>query len=160
MTTLRGPGLLLAVLASAAACAGCSDDPGRAFPPGPHAAPTRAADCDDLPVLDADPGLLLGTDWSGEHHDYGETVVVRACVSVSLGGHVSLVAHGSGIQVSPRVVPVDPSGSGVVAFRVTVLRDASGGLRVRQQSRGGGGDLLGPVVAGDDHGWHFVPHER
>ena len=160
VTTLHGLGLLAAVMGLAATCAGCSDDPSNAFDPGPHAAPTRAADCDDLPALGGDPGILLGTDWSGEHHDYGDTVVVCACVSTSLGGHVSLVADGSAIQVRPRIVPVDPSGGGTIPFQVTVSNDASGEVRIQQKSGGGGGDLPGPVVAADGDGWHFVPHER
>ena len=159
MTTQRGLGLLVAALAWAATCAGCTDDTSRAFPPGPHAAPTRAADCDDLPALGGDPGILLGTDWSGEHHDYGETVIAYACVSASLGGRVSLVADGTGIQIRPRVVPVDPSGHGIIPFRVTVSPDASGEVRIQHQAGGGGSDLHGPVVAADGDGWHFVPHE-
>ena len=160
MTALHGLGLLAATLGLAATCAGCSDDQSKEFPPGPHAAPTRAADCDDLPALGGDPGILLGTDWSGEHHDYGDTVVVYACVSASLGGRVSLVADGTGIRIHPRVVPVDPSGSGIIPFRVTVPSDASGGVRVQLEGGGAGGDLPGPVVAPDGDGWHFDPHQR
>jgi hypothetical protein len=157
VTALRGLGLLAVALGVATTVAGCSGDPSQDFPPGPHAAPTRAADCDDMPDLSGDPGIVLGTDWSGEHHDFGDTVVVYACASVSLGGRVSLVADGTGIGVRPRAVQVDPSGSGVIPFRVTVARDASGPLRVQQTSRGGGGDLPGPLVAADGDGWHFVP---
>jgi hypothetical protein len=129
------------------------------LPPRPHAAPTRAGDCADLPALHGDPGILLGTDWSGEHHDYADTVVVRACVTASLGGTVSLAVDGTGIEVLPRVAPVDPSGGGIVPFRVTVSAGATGRLRVRQEGGGGGGDLPGPVVAADAGGWHFVSHE-
>jgi hypothetical protein len=159
VTTFHGLGLLAAILGVAATCAGCSDDPFTAPSPGPHAAPTRAADCDDLPALGGDPGILLGTDWSAEHHDYGAAVVVYACVSTSLGGHVALVAGGPGIQIRPRVVPVDLSGSGVIPFEVTVSKHASGEVRVQQKYGGGGGDLPGPVVAADGDGWHFVSHE-
>ena len=160
VTALRRLGLLVAAAGLAATCGGCADDPPRASPPGAHAAPTRSADCNDLPALDGDPGILLGTDWSGELHDYGDTVVVYACVSASLGGHVSLVVDGTGIQVRPRVAPVDPSGSGVIPFRVTVSNEASGEVRIQQKGGNGEADLLGPVVAGEGDGWHFVPHER
>jgi len=140
-------------------CAGCGSDASKGFPPGPHAAPTRPGDCDDLPALHGDPGILLGTDWSGEHHHYGDTVVVFACVAVPPGGLVSLVADGTGVQVWPRVVAVEPSGSGVIPFSVTVSSGASGAVRVQQTSGAGGGDLQGPVVAADGDGWHLVPHE-
>lgn len=160
VTILHGLGLLAAALGLATTCAGCSDDPAKAFPPGPHAAPTRAADCTDLPALGGDPGIPLGTDWSGEHHDYGDTVIVYACVSASLGGRLSLVVDGSGIQIHPRVVPVDSSGSGIIPFRVTVPHGASGGVRIQQESGGVWSDLPGPVVAADGDGWHFVPHEN
>ena len=156
VTTFHGLGLLAAILGVAATCAGCSDDPFTALSPGPHAAPTRAADCDDLPALGGDPGILLGTDWSAEHHDYRDRVVVYACVSPSIGGDVALVADGSGIQIRPRVVRVDRSGSGVIPFQVTVSKDASGRLRVQQQVGSGGGDLPGPTVSADGDGWHFV----
>ena len=160
MTTLQGLGLLAAALGLATTGAGCSGGPFDADPPGPHAAPTRAAECDDLPAVGGDPGILLGTDWSAEHHDYGDRVVVYACVSASIGGDVALVADGSGIQIRPRVVRVDRSGSGVIPFQVTVSSDASGDVRIRQRSGAGGGDLPGPVVAADGDGWHFVPHDR
>ncbi len=159
MIPSHGLGVLVAVLGLATACAGAGDDSSRAFRPGPHAAPTRAADCNDLPALGSEPGILLGTDWSAEHHEYGVPVVVRACVSTSLGGQVELVPAGSGIQVRPRLVPVDASGSGVIAFQVIVSDGSSGEVRVRQRSGGGGGDLPGPVVAADGAGWHFVPHQ-
>ena len=159
MTPRRGLGPLIVGLGLAVPSAGCSDPP-RLHPPGPHAAPTGPADCDDLPGLGGDPGILLGTDWSGEHHDPADTVVVYACVSVSLGGRVSLVADGPAIRIRPRVVPVDASGSGIIPFRVTVASGASGGVRIQQEGGGGGGDLPGPVVAADGDGWHFVPRAR
>lgn len=154
---VRGLGLLAATLGLAVTSSGCSDAPDGDLPLGPHASPTGAAACDDLPALGGDPGILLGTDWSGERHDYGDTVVVYACVSAKGGGRVSLVEDGRGIQVRPRVAGVDPSGSGVIRFQVTVSHDASGGIRVQQKVGGGGGDLPGPVVAADGDGWHFVP---
>ena len=68
-----------------------------------------------------------------------------------------LVEDGAGIHVRPRVAPIDPSGSGVIRFQVTVSKDASGGIRVQQKVDGGGGDLPGSSVAADGDGWHFLP---
>src|SRR5580765_3764834 len=93
---------LLASVGLAAVLCGCgghgthTTDP-RA--PGPHAAPTASASCNDLPVLNGDPGMVIGTDWSGERHDYGDPVIVYACVTVVSGGYASLVAPGAGIQI-------------------------------------------------------------
>ena len=67
VTTFHGLGLFAAILGLAATCAGCSDDPFTALSPGPHAAPTRAADCDDLPALGGYPGILLCTDGLTTH---------------------------------------------------------------------------------------------
>lgn len=164
MTTSRNPrghhrwALLTAALGLAALCAGCAGEPTTDV--APHDPPTRAADCNDLPALGGDPGILLGTDWSGEHHAFGDTVVVLGCASPSLGGRVSLVTDAPGIRVRPRDVAVDPTGSGIVAFRVTVSSGASGALRIQQDAGGGaGGDLEGPVVAVDGDGWHLVRHD-
>ena len=84
--------------------------------------------------------------------------MVYGCVSTSLSGRVSLVANGTGIQIRPAVVSVDRSGSGIIAFRVTVSTDAAGGVRMQKKGGGGGADLPGPVVAADGDGWRFVPH--
>jgi hypothetical protein len=151
--------LLTTMLALAGAGAGCAGHPSKASPPGRHAAPSRAADCTDLPLLDGDPGIVLGTDWSGEHHDFGDTGIVFACVTASLGGRVSLVADGTGIRIRPQSDRVDLSGSGVAAFRVTVSDDEGGRLRVQQDSDAGGGDVAGPLVVVDADGWHFAPHD-
>jgi len=156
MTLLHGPRRFAASLGLVAVCAGCGDD--LSTTAAPHTAPSRAADCADLPALGGDPGIVLGTDWSGEHHAFGDTVVVYGCVSPSLGGRVSLVANGPGVQVHPAVVSVDRSGSGIIAFRVTVLQHASSGVRIQLKGGGVGADLPGPVVATAGDGWHFVPH--
>ncbi|WP_343989980.1 hypothetical protein [Terrabacter terrae] len=102
---------------------------------------------------------MVGTDWSGEHHDYRDTVMIYGCVSPALGGRVSLVTNGTGVQVRPDTVTIDPSGSGIIAFRVTVSQDASAGLRI-QHHGGGEDDISGPLVAADGDGWHFVPHSQ
>ena len=126
--------------------------------PSPHAAPTASGSCNDLPALHGDPGMVIGTDWSGEHHDYGDPVVVYGCVTVGGGGHASLVAQGAGVKIRPGAVPVDSWPSGVIPFHVTVSAGASGMLRLHQTAGGLVGDIEGPVVAPQDHGWHFVPH--
>ncbi len=153
MTRLHGLRWLAASLGLVVVCGGCSDDLTKTA--APHAAPARAADCADLPALGGDPGIAFGTDWSGEHPTFGDTVVVYGCLSPSLGGRVSLVANGAGV---PPVVSVDRSGSGIIAFRVTVLQHASGGVRIRLKGGGVGADLPGPVVATEGDGWHFVRH--
>jgi len=104
--------------------------------------------------------MVIGTDWSGERHDYGATVVVYACTTPVGGGRVTMVADGAGIRVRPRSVAVDRSGDGVVPFHVTVLNGARGALRVRQHGTGIEGDAHGPFVAADGDGWHFVWHDR
>lgn len=155
MRVRTAEGLGLVALVTLSGCAQvASTDP----PPGPHAAPTRSGACVDLPLVGGDPGVVLGTDWSGEHHAYGATVVVYACVTSSGGGHVTVVAAGTGIQVRPHSFAVDPSGDGVFPFHVTVVDGASGGLRVQQSGGGIQGDTAGPVVAADGDGWNFVRH--
>ena len=160
--SLRRAISLLASSGVAAVLCGCSghgSDTTDAPAPSPHAAPTASGSCNDLPALRGDPGMVIGTDWSGEHHDYGDPVVVYGCLTVASSGHASLVAQGAGIQIRPRAVPVDSWPSGVIPFHVTVSEGASGMLRLRQTGGGGlVGDIEGPVVAPEGHGWHFVPH--
>jgi hypothetical protein len=150
---------LIAALGLVVLGAGCSSEDDVAAvpgPPPPHAAPGRAADCNDLPAAHGDGGIVLGTDWSGEHHDYTDTVVVHACVPATSGGRVSLVPEGSGIEVRPRGVRVDPAGDDVIAFHVTVAEGASGGLRVQQDVGGASNDIGGPLVTADGDGWQLV----
>ena len=144
------------VAAALCACSGHGSDTTDA--PSPHAAPTASGSCNDLPALHGDPGMVIGTDWSGEHHDYGDPVVVYGCVTVGSGGHASLVAQGAGIKNRSRAVPVDSWPSGVIPFHVTVSEGGSGMLRLHQTGGGLGGDIEGPVVAPEGHRWHFVPH--
>lgn len=139
-------------------CSGHGSDTTDAPGPSPHAAPTAPGSCNDLPALHGDPGMVIGTDWSGEHHDYGDSVVVYGCVTVESGGHVSLVAQGAGIQIRPRTVPVGTWRSGVITFHVTVSAGAACMLRLHQTGGGLVGDIEGPVVAPDGQGWHLVPH--
>jgi hypothetical protein len=102
--------------------------------------------------------MVIGTDWSGEHHAFGDPVVVYACVTAAGGGRVALVADGIGIRTSPHAVPVDPAGNGLITFHVTVAEGASGAVRVHQWGGGASSDVEGPVVTADGDGWHFVPH--
>jgi hypothetical protein len=155
----KGMGLLAAV-GLAAALSGCAPGTSTDSSPGPHPAPTRGNECIDLPLVTGDPGMVLGTDWSGAHHGYGTTVVVYACLTPQPDGHVRMVADGTGIRVRPHSVALGRSRQGVVPFHVTVLHGASGGIRVQQSGGGVQGDTAGPVVAPDGDGWHFVPRER
>jgi hypothetical protein len=143
------------VLVAATALSACQGgEPETAERPSPHSAPTSAGDCNDLPAVDGDPGIVLGTDWSGEDHEYGDTVTVLAC-GASQRGTLSLRPDGTGVTVSPRRVPLADAPGGVARFRVTVDRGATGGLRVRLTGPGSGGDLRGPEVVADDGGWHL-----
>lgn len=136
--------------------AGCGDDdPTTTDRPSPHAEPTSAADCVDLPHLDGDPGILLGTDWSGEDHDYGDTVVVLACAAPGDTGALAITADGTGIDVAPSRVRLADADGGVARFEVVVGEGAIGRLRVRLTGPGVTGDLGGPEVVTDDDGWHF-----
>lgn len=151
---------LLAAVGLAAAVSGCGQSVSTDSPPAPHAAPTRSGDCDDLPHVGGDPGIVIGTDWSGERHSYGTAVVVYACVTPTGGGYVTMVSTGTGIRVRPRSVAIGRSGDGVIPFHVTVVDGASGGILVQQRGGGIWGDAAGPVVAADGEGWRFVWHER
>ena len=147
-------------VAAAVLLAGCAGpDPTEADRPSPHAAPTSAGDCLDLPHTDGDPGILLGTDWSGEDHDYGDTVVVLACASPTEEGVLWVEADGTGIEVTPRRARMADAPAGIARFEVTVERGATGFLRVRLDTPGLGGDLHGPEVVTDDDGWHLERSE-
>jgi hypothetical protein len=123
----------------------------------PHPSPSNAGACNDLPLIGPDGGIVLGTDWSDEQHAYDDPVVLRACATAGAGGRIRVVASGPGITVRPAAVRVDPSGNGVVPFRVTVAAGAAGGLRVQQDGGGVGGDAPGPDIVADGDGWHFAP---
>ncbi len=161
MNVRTGKGVgLLAAAGVAAALSGCALGASTDSLPGPHAAPTRSGECIDLPLVGGDPGMVIGTDWSGAHHAYGATVVVYACVTTGVGGQVAMVADGTGIRVRPHSVAVGRSSDGVIRFHGTVVHGASGGIRVLQSGGGISGDNPGPVVAANHNGWHFVWHDR
>ena len=104
--------------------------------------------------------MVIGTDWSGEGHAYGDAAVVYACVAANGGGRVAVVADGTGIRVRPRSVAIRRSSDGVIPFHVTVVKGAAGGLRVQQGGGGLRGDTAGADVGVEGDGWHFVRHER
>jgi hypothetical protein len=136
---------------------GCGEqDLTEADRPSPHPRPSVAGDCLDLPHTDGDPGILLGTDWSGEDHDYGDSAVVLACASPADKGTLTLEADGTGIDVTPRRARMAEAPDGIARFEVTVERGAAGSLRVRLDTPGLGGDLRGPEVVTDDDGWHLA----
>ncbi len=139
---------------------GCGYDDSRTTDrPSPHAEPTSSGDCLDLPHTDGDPGILLGTDWSGEEHDYGDKAVVLACASPSEEGTLRIQADGTGIDVTPRRARMADAPGGIARFEVTVERGAAGFLRVRLDTPGLQGDLHGPDVVTDDDGWHLERDE-
>lgn len=124
-----------------------------------HAAPTRAIDCNYLPDVNADPGIVAGFDWTGEKHQYGEPVKIYVCVSSQGGGSVMVTPVPSGVAVTPAKRLLEPMGSGVEPFTVVVERGAAGKLWMRQLNREGHGvaDIGGPVVVAEADGWHFAP---
>ncbi|GAA1920966.1 hypothetical protein [Nocardioides marmoribigeumensis] len=145
-----------AVVAAVLALAGCGDDDlTTADRPSPHPRPSTAGYCDDLPGVSGDPGVLLGTDWSGEDHDVGDPVVVLACAATNEQGTLSLEADGTGITITPDRVPLEDLRDGMAEFRVTVERGAHGTLAVREESRAISGTMPGPRVVTDDEGWHL-----
>ena len=124
-----------------------------------HAAPTRAIDCNDMPDVNADPGIVAGFDWTGEKHQYGEPVTLYVCVSSQGGGSVMVTPVPSGVTVTPAKRLLEPTGSGVEPFTVVVARGAAGKLWMRQLDQEGHGvaDISGPVVVAEADGWHFAP---
>jgi len=125
-----------------------------------HAAPARAGDCNDLPGVNGDPGVLAGFDWTGEKHKYGEPVNVYVCVSPEGGGTVEVSPVPTGVTVTPTRAAMSPSGSGVVPFTVVVQRGASGRLTMRQMvgpSTKPHATMPGPTIVTEQDGWHFAP---
>ena len=142
-----------ALLLATAACG--NDDLTTTDRPSPHPRPSTSGYCVDLPAVGGDPGYVLGTDWSGEDHDYGDTVVVLACASPDGRGTLALTTDGTGITITPAQVRLQDHPDGMAEFEVTVDRGAHGRLRVVEQRSGSGGDLSGPTVVTDDDGWHL-----
>lgn len=65
-------------------------------------------------------------------------------------------ADGRTIAVRPSVHAVDPGGTGVLAFQVTVDRGAAGVLHMEQDAPGMHSGAGGPVVVTGEGGWHFT----
>ena len=144
------------VTSTALLLAGCANPAHR--PTGPHPVPTSAAECNDLPAVHGDPGVLMGTDWTDEPHDWGDTVIVDVCVVPDSEERIWLTAESREVQIGPRTVHPDATSTGVIPFRVTVLRGGTGTISMHQDGAGVSGDMPGPVVAADGDGWHFAPH--
>ena len=88
--------LALAVGSALALLTGCS-----AAAPAAHPEPTAPEQCNDLATHRGDGFVLIGTDWSGEPHQYGDAATVYACVLPITGGEVQLIAAGTGERVHP-----------------------------------------------------------
>lgn len=136
-----------------AACGGSS---GHIETPGPHPVPASYARCNDLAPQRGDGFVAVGSDWSGELHDYGSTATVYACVLPSVGGVVRLVTSGDGIRVQPAEQHVRDFPSGVVPFRVTVRPGhRPGSIYVHQESVGAVTGGHGPALERGTDGWKF-----
>ncbi len=115
--------------------------PSRAARPARIGCPPGRPTATTCPRSAGTPASCSAATGQGNTTYYGDTVVVYGCVSTSLGGRVSLLTTGTGVQRRPAVVSFDRSGSGIFALRVTVSKDASGGVRIQQNGGGGGADL-------------------
>ena len=137
--------------------AGCSNASRRATAPPSHPAPTDFVSCKDLAPQRADGFVVVGSDWSGEQHAYGERATMFACVYPPAGGVVRLVVSGQAIHVQPLRQRVSAFPSGVVPFRVRVDPGGSGHIDVRQDTAGGGySGGRGPTIEARGDGWRFI----
>jgi hypothetical protein len=140
------------------ALTGCGlDDQTSNEPPGPHASPTSAGECSDLPLVFNDGGLVLGTDWSTETHPYDQPVDLTVCVTTS-DSKVRVRSSNAGITVTPRTQPVPTTGNGLLTVHVRVASGTPSGTTLRLQQYGGGGvfgDTPGPSIVTTNDGWHF-----
>ncbi len=154
------PGRLLAsssvLLLALTACG--HDDSVTSEPPGPHGSPTSAGECSDLPMVGADPGMVLGTDWSTETHPYDQSVDLTVCVTTSDSGKVRVRSSDAGITVTPRTQRVPATGNGLLTVHVRVASGTQSGAALRLVQYGGGGvfgDSTGPSIVTTADGWHF-----
>lgn len=154
------PGPLLAasavLLLALTACG--ADDPVASDPPGPHATPTSAGECSDLPMVGSDGGMVLGTDWSSETHPYDQPVDLTVCVTTAGGGQVRVSSPDAGIRVRPGAQQVPETGNGLLTVQVLVAPGTTSGstLRVEQYDGGVTGDTSGPSIVTTPDGWHFA----
>ena len=141
------------------ALTGCGlEDQTSKKPPGPHASPTSAGECSDLPMVGADPGMVLGTDWSTETHPYDQPVDLTVCVTTSDSGKVRVRSSDAGITVTPRTHQIPATGNGLLTVHVRVASGTSSGAALRLLQYGGGGvlgDSTGPSIVTTNDGWHF-----
>lgn len=127
-------------------------------PPGPHGSPTSAGECSDLPMVGADPGMVLGTDWSTETHPYDQPVDLTVCVTTSDSGKVRVRSSDAGITVTPRTQRVPATGNGLLTVQVRVASGTPSSAALRLLQYGGGGvfgDSTGPSIVTTTDGWHF-----
>jgi hypothetical protein len=153
----RGSGLAAAsILVLALTACGHGDHDG-SDPPGPHAAPTSAAECNDLPLVGSDGGLVLGTDWSAETHPFDQPVDLTVCVTTVDSGGLRVRASDAGVTVTPRTQPIPATGHGLLTVQVRVAAGTPSGTAVRLEQHGGGvlGDTHGPSIVTTADGWHF-----
>ena len=150
-------GLLAASSVLLVALASCGSDD--ADTREPHARPTSAGECSDLPMLGADPGMVLGSDWSPETHPYDLPVDLTVCVTTADDGSVRVRSSDAGITVTPRTQPVPATGNGLLTVQVRVASGTPSGATLRLVQDGGGGvfgDTIGPLIVTAADGWHFA----
>jgi hypothetical protein len=137
---------------------GCGGGGSGAVSSQPHAAPTGAGGCNDLPQVNLDPGVVSGFDWSGEKHAFPDVVTIFACVDPKGGGELTLEALPTGVSVTPTVQPITPAGNGVLPFRIRVQSGAAGTFHLLRRIDGEtiGPQSQGPTIVSDASGWHFV----
>jgi hypothetical protein len=142
----------LVVVLPLLALSGCGHDPRAGA-----GAPADAGHCNDLPFLHSDPGVVVGTHWSSDRHDWGDAVPVYACVDPKIVGSARLSATDARIRIRPALVRLGTSATGVYRFEVIASRGSSGTLQLRVEgSDAFEGDAGGPRVAADGDGWHFA----
>jgi len=128
--------------------------------PRPHVAPTEAGACNDLPLVNGDPGVVAGFDWSGEKHSYRDAVTIYVCLDPKGGGDVSLAPLPTGAAAEPVLQSISPTGNGVLPFRLRVRPGVSGVLQLHRRIAGEKVDpeLQGPKIVTDRNGWHLISH--
>jgi hypothetical protein len=109
-------------------------------------------------MVGADPGMVLGTDWSAETHPYDQPVDLTVCVTTSDSSKLRVRSSDAGITVTPRTQPVPTAGNGLLTVQVRVVSGTPSGtvLRLEQYGGGVGGDTPGPSIVTTADGWHFA----
>jgi hypothetical protein len=151
--TILRLGTATVALAALAGCGLGHDDPRAGA-----TAPATAGECDDLPHVGGDPGIVRGSHWASDHHSWGDRVTVYACEQTGEHGWVSLVPTTAVVVVAPARQRLEAHATGIYPFSVAVGRGASGPLTVRLALPNGKSRSTGegPVIEPDGDGWHFV----